>query len=123
MILTPHIGGSTEEAQLNIGVDVARSLSEYSDLGSTLGSVNFPPLSLAPLEGARRLLHVHANRPGVLGAINQVQANSEANILAQYLRTNEEIGYVVMDVEQPHDPELLKQLAAVPGTIRFRILN
>ncbi|MBL4844932.1 MAG: phosphoglycerate dehydrogenase [Planctomycetes bacterium] len=123
VILTPHIGGSTLEAQQNIGLEVAHKLIEYSDQGATLGAVNFPALSLArPAEKAHRLLHVHHNRPGVLGQLNRVLADAEANILAQHLQTTPELGYVVLDVDRDYPADLAKRLAQVEGTIRSRIL-
>jgi len=122
VILTPHIGGSTQEAQRNIGVEVATKLIGYSDLGRTIGAVNFPELSLPPHEGAHRILHVHENRPGMMSSINRVQADSDANILGQYLQTTTDIGYVVMDVDKASGPELKDQLTALEGTIRCRIL-
>ncbi len=102
VILTPHIGGSTQEAQENIGLEVAGKLSKYSDNGSTLSAVNFPEVSL-PLHGGRRLLHIHENRPGVLTAINQIFAEQGVNIAAQYLQTNSQMGYVVIDIEADDD--------------------
>ena len=122
VILTPHIGGSTQEAQRNIGIEVATKLVQYSDLGNTVGAVNFPQLSLASHEGAHRILHIHKNQPGVMSAINRMQADSNANILSQYLMTTPEIGYVVMDVDQVYGEELRDQLLGLEGTIRCRIL-
>lgn len=123
VILSPHIGGSTIEAQHNIGIEVAGKLIAYSDLGRTMTSVNFPEISLAPTAGkAHRLLHVHKNVPGILSAINAAQAESKANILGQHLKTTAEIGYVVMDVDTAHSPELLARVSAIPGTLRCRIL-
>ncbi len=123
VILTPHIGGSTLEAQQNIGLEVAHKLIEYSDQGATLGAVNFPALSLArPAEKAHRLLHVHRNRPGVLGELNRVLADAEANILAQHLQTTRELGYVVLDVDRDYPDDLVKRLSEIEGTIRSRIL-
>jgi D-3-phosphoglycerate dehydrogenase len=121
VILTPHIGGSTLEAQLNIGVEVSNKLIQYSDQGVTLGAVNFPNISLPVQENAHRLLNIHHNQPGVLGGINQVIAESEANVLGQYLQTTPELGYVVIDVDRESE-NLKEQLAAVPGTIRSRVL-
>ena len=117
VILTPHIGGSTLEAQHNIGVEVATKLIQYSDQGATIGAVNFPNISLAPIEGAHRILHIHENRPGMLSQINRIQADSNVNVLAQYLKTDEAIGYVVMDVDRNQGPELLARLRALPGTV------
>lgn len=122
VILTPHIGGSTQEAQRNIGVEVATKLVQYSDLGNTVGAVNFPALSLAAHEGTHRILHIHKNQPGVMSAINSVQAASNANIIGQYLMTTPDIGYVVMDVDQVYGAELRDQLLGLEGTIRCRIL-
>lgn len=122
VILTPHIGGSTQEAQINIGVEVANKLVQFSDLGTTITSVNFPNISLAQQHGAHRILHIHHNQPGMLSEINRIQAESDANILAQYLQTTPDIGYVVMDVNKEHSPELTHQLSALPGTIRCRLL-
>lgn len=124
VILTPHIGGSTEEAQENIGMEVAHKITGYSDLGRTIGAVNFPNISLPLSRGgeAHRLLHVHTNQAGVLGAINQAVADTEANVLGQHLGTTADIGYVVMDVDRESSPELLSALKRVEGTIRARIL-
>ncbi|XSB55770.1 hypothetical protein ACP3PD_17855 [Enterobacter ludwigii] len=115
MILTPHIGGSTQEAQENIGLEVAGKLSKYSDNGSTLSAVNFPEVSL-PLHGGRRLLHIHENRPGVLTAINQIFAEQSVNIAAQYLQTNSQMGYVVIDIEADEDvaEKALQSMKAIP---------
>ena len=122
VILTPHIGGSTEEAQLNIGLEVAAKLVGHSDQGSTVGAVNFPELSLASHKSAHRLLHVHRNQPGVLADVNRVLARSDANILAQHLQTTSDVGYVVMDVDREHSDDLRDLLLAVPGTLRCRVL-
>ena len=102
VILTPHIGGSTQEAQENIGLEVAGKLAKYSDNGSTLSAVNFPEVSL-PLHGGRRLLHIHENRPGILTALNQIFAAQNINIAAQYLQTTPQMGYVVIDIEADGD--------------------
>lgn len=122
VILTPHIGGSTQEAQRNIGVEVATKLTKYSDLGRTIGAVNFPEISLVPHLGVNRVLHIHKNQPGMLSAINHVQAESNANVVAQYLQTTNDIGYVVMDIEGAHASELKQQLTGLEGTIRCRLL-
>ncbi|MBX2813129.1 MAG: phosphoglycerate dehydrogenase [Myxococcales bacterium] len=123
VILTPHIGGSTQEAQANIGIEVTNKLMSYSDLGRTIGAVNFPNISLPPSrEGAHRLLHIHENRAGVLGAINRAIASAEANVLGQYLGTNVDLGYVVMDVDRASSPELLSALKQIDGTIRARVV-
>lgn len=123
VILTPHVGGSTQEAQENIGIEVAGKLAKYSDNGSTLSAVNFPEVSLPELANRSRLLHVHHNRPGVLTQINQAFAQHGINIAAQYLQTDEAIGYVVIDVDSDHSEVALKELSAVEGTIRARILH
>ncbi len=126
VLLTPHIGGSTQEAQANIGYEVAGKLLKYSDNGSTLSAVNFPEVSL-PVHGGntRRLLHIHENRPGILTAINQIFAKPGINIAAQYLQTHGEMGYVVIDVEIPDTSDIEKALQlmrAIPGTVRARLL-
>lgn len=122
VILTPHIGGSTVEAQENIGVEVAEKLIKYSDNGTTTSSVNFPEVALPGHPDAHRLLHVHANVPGVLSAINQVFSDNNINIAAQYLQTNDKVGYVVLDVHSAYSAEALKQLREIEGTIRCRVL-
>lgn len=122
VILTPHIGGSTMEAQANIAVEVAEKLVKYSDNGSTLSAVNFPEVSLPGHPGQKRILHVHHNVPGVLSAINQVLAQHGINIAGQYLRTDETLGYVVMDIGPETAPLPMAQLAGIAGTIRCRVL-
>jgi D-3-phosphoglycerate dehydrogenase len=122
VLLTPHIGGSTLEAQENIGFEVAEKLVRYSDNGSTLSAVNFPEVSLPPHPGSHRLLHIHANVPGVLSRINTVFSEIGVNIAAQYLQTNAEIGYVVIDLDAEHSQAALEQLRGVEGTIRTRML-
>ncbi|RUO80796.1 phosphoglycerate dehydrogenase [Idiomarina tyrosinivorans] len=121
-ILTPHIGGSTQEAQENIGIEVAGKLVRYSDNGSTLSAVNFPEVSLPAHTDARRLLHIHQNRPGMLNAINQVISESSMNVSGQYLQTDEAIGYVVIDVDSQDTQAILQRLKDIPGTIRAREL-
>lgn len=125
VILTPHIGGSTQEAQENIGIEVAGKLAKYSDNGSTLSAVNFPEASL-PMHGANasRLMHIHENRPGVLTAINLIFADQGINISAQYLQTTPQMGYVVIDVDASQDEadKALQLMKAIPGTIRARLL-
>lgn len=121
-ILTPHIGGSTVEAQENIGTEVAEKLIKYSDNGTTLSSVNFPEVALPSHEDVHRLLHVHRNTPGVLTAINRVFSDNNINICSQYLQTNAEVGYVVIDVNSEYSELALKQLKSVDGTIRCRVL-
>lgn len=122
VILTPHIGGSTAEAQENIGLEVAGKFVKYSDNGSTLSSVNFPEVSLPEHEGTKRLLHIHENRPGILNQLNKIFVDANLNIAAQYLQTDPKIGYVVVDVETEDAAPLLAQLKAIDGTIRARVL-
>jgi D-3-phosphoglycerate dehydrogenase len=123
VILTPHIGGSTKEAQENIGLEVASKLAKYSDNGSTLSAVNFPEVSLPGHLGTSRLLHIHHNRPGVLTQINQMFAKLDINIAAQYLQTADQIGYVVIDIEAENSKLALKELKQIDATIRVRLLN
>ena len=122
VILTPHIGGSTAEAQENIGFEVAGKFVKYSDNGSTLSSVNFPEVSLPEHGGTKRLLHIHENRPGVLNKLNQIFVEANLNIAAQYLQTDPKIGYVVVDVETNDASPLLTKLKEIDGTIRARVL-
>ena len=125
VLLTPHVGGSTEEAQENIGVEVAQKLIKYSDNGSTLGAVNFPEVSLPEHPGKHRVLHIHHNQPGVLSAINAVFSEDAINIAAEYLQTDAKLGYVVIDIETDERDEtanIRRKLESVPGTIRTRIL-
>lgn len=122
VLLTPHIGGSTAEAQENIGTEVATKFVKYSDNGSTLSAVNFPEVSLPEHSTAKRLLHIHQNRPGILNKINQLFVDANINVAAQYLQTDPKIGYVVIDVETEDCSELLQQLRAIDGTIRARVL-
>jgi D-3-phosphoglycerate dehydrogenase / 2-oxoglutarate reductase len=124
VILTPHIGGSTLEAQDNIGVEVAAKLVRYSDNGSTLSAVNFPEVALPEHEGSLRLLHIHRNVPGVLSQINDVFSRHALNIDGQFLRTNPKVGYVVIDVtaEGTQVGALKNELAAIEGTLRTRVL-
>jgi len=123
VILTPHIGGSTLEAQENIGLEVAAKLVRYSDNGSTLSAVNFPEVSL-PEHAGRRLLHIHENRPGMLSRVNELFSKGDVNILGQYLQTSGKVGYVVIDVDADEaQAETIKDgLAAIPGTLRTRLL-
>ncbi|WP_028022951.1 phosphoglycerate dehydrogenase [Enterovibrio calviensis] len=123
VILTPHIGGSTQEAQENIGIEVAGKMVKYSDNGSTLSCVNFPEVSLPEHSGTSRLLHIHQNKPGILTKINTIFAEEGINIAAQYLQTNAEFGYVVIDVETEHSEKALEKLKAIDGTLRARILH
>jgi len=123
VLLTPHIGGSTLEAQENIAVEVASKLVRYSDNGTTRSAVNFPQVSLPDHGLTRRIMHIHKNEPGVLKNINQVFYGYDVNIAAQYLQTDGEIGYVVMDVESDDVTGLMEELAGIPATIRTRILH
>lgn len=122
VILTPHIGGSTEEAQVNIGSDVAGKLISLLDSGATVGSHTVPPLSLPVQEGVKRMLHIHHNKPGVLSEINSIMGKMDVNIAGQYLKTNEDIGYVVLDISQAPSKDILKALQNVKHTIRAREL-
>lgn len=122
IILTPHIGGSTLEAQQNIGMEVAVKLIKYSNNGSTLGSVNFPEVALPEHPGKHRLLHIHRNEPGILSQVNAVFSENRVNIAGQYLQTNAKIGYVVIDVDSNEGDRALKRLRKIEGTIRSRIL-
>ena len=122
VILTPHVGGSTMEAQENIGYEVAEKLIKYSDNGSSITSVNFPEVALPEHPDVHRLLHVHENVPGVLSAINNVFSENNINISGQYLQTNEKVGYVVIDVDADCSEMALDKLKQVTGTIRCRRL-
>ncbi|MDO6426522.1 phosphoglycerate dehydrogenase [Thalassotalea sp. 1_MG-2023] len=123
VILTPHIGGSTKEAQENIGLEVASKLAKYSDNGSTLSAVNFPEVSLPEHVGTSRLLHIHKNQPGILTKINQAFAEHNINIAAQYLQTDDQNGYVVIDIETENSETALRELKLIEGTIKARILH
>ena len=122
VILTPHVGGSTMEAQENIGREVAEKLTRYSDTGATVSSVNFPEVSLPAHPDIHRLLHIHQNVPGVMSEINGIFSENNINISGQYLQTNEQVGYVVTDVNKEYSDIALKKLRAVKGTIRARVL-
>ncbi|MNV28711.1 D-3-phosphoglycerate dehydrogenase [compost metagenome] len=122
VILTPHIGGSTMEAQANIGLEVAEKLVKYSDNGTSTSSVNFPEVALPAHPGKHRLLHIHRNVPGVLSEINKIFSDNNINISSQFLQTNEKIGYVVMDIDAASSDLALEKLAKVGGTIRSRVL-
>jgi D-3-phosphoglycerate dehydrogenase len=122
VLLTPHIGGSTQEAQENIGLEVSEKLIRYSDNGSTVGAVNFPQVSIQPNYDKQRFLHIHKNMPGLLKDINYVFTNKGINIAAQYLQTDAEIGYVIIDAECNNCDKILKELKAIPHTIRARML-
>lgn len=122
VILTPHIGGSTEEAQQNIGEDVSKKLFQFLEKGISTGSHTIPALALPPLEGSHRILHIHKNVPGVLSAINTRLSENNINILSQYLKTNDEIGYVVLDVDQKISSKAIHLLRDIKETIRLRVL-
>ena len=124
VILTPHVGGSTLEAQDNIGIEVAAKLVRYSDNGSTLSAVNFPEVTLPEHAGSHRLLHIHRNVPGVLSRVNEIFGQRGINIDGQFLRTDAHVGYVVIDVsaDDAQAAELRAELAAIPGTLRTRVL-
>jgi D-3-phosphoglycerate dehydrogenase len=121
-ILTPHIGGSTLEAQQNIARFVPGKIMDYINTGNTFNSVNFPNIQLPFLKDAHRLIHIHHNEPGVLAKINQCLAKHEINIVGQYLKTNEKIGYVITDIDKAYSPEIIEIMKKIPGTIRFRVL-
>ncbi len=122
VLLTPHIGGSTEEAQRNIGIDVAQKLLQFLEKGISTGSHTVPVLALPPHEGAHRILHIHKNVPGVLGEINSMLSKNKINILGQYLKTNDEIGYVVLDLDKNISKEAIQLLRKVEHTIKVRML-
>ncbi len=121
-ILTPHIGGSTEEAQEHIGQFVPSKFIEYMNSGSTSGSVNLPNVQLPSFTKAHRFLHIHKNVPNVIASINQILAKHNINITGQYLKTNESTGYVIVDVDQEYDQSIKEELKAVDGTVKFRVL-
>ena len=122
VILTPHVGGSTEEAQANIGEFVPSKLLQFMNNGSTYGSVNFPELQLPPLEDAHRLLHIHQNVPGILAKINNIFAKYNVNIKGQYLKTTNQIGYVITDISKEYADEIVAELKGIDNTIKFRLL-
>lgn len=122
VILTPHIGGSTEEAQYAIGVEVAETFNRYLEIGSTSGAVNFPNVDLPVKRGASRILNVHRNEPGVLGAINGILSKASVNIDAQYLSTDEKIGYMVMDVSTHHLDKIIDEINHLSKNIRTRVV-
>jgi len=122
VILTPHIGGSTEEAQASIGEFVSTKILNYITKGDTYGAVNFPELQLPAFENSHRILHIHRNVPGILAKINGIFAEHQINIQAQYLKTLEDIGYVITDISTDYAPEIMHSLSGIEDTIRFRIL-
>jgi D-3-phosphoglycerate dehydrogenase len=122
VILTPHIGGSTVEAQANIGLEVAEKLVKYSDTGSTIGAVNFAEISLQANTSRQRFLHIHDNVPGVLREVNNFFSSRNINISAEYLQTDSDIGYVIIETDSELDSSVLKDLKDIPHTIRARIV-
>ncbi|MBD5770455.1 phosphoglycerate dehydrogenase [Marinomonas colpomeniae] len=122
VILTPHVGGSTMEAQENIGVEVAEKLIKYSDVGTTIAAVNFPEVALPAQTDNHRILHIHENRPGVLSKINAIFSDNNINITGQYLRTNEKLGYMVMDVDADDAEFVLEKIKQVECTVKARVL-
>jgi len=122
VILTPHVGGSTVEAQGNIGEEVAEKLVKYSDTGATTTSVNFPEVTLPAHPNNHRLLHIHTNVPGIMSQINRVFSENNINILGQYLMTNDKIGYVVVDVDAEYSELAISKLKEIEGTIKARVL-
>jgi D-3-phosphoglycerate dehydrogenase len=122
VILTPHIGGSTEEAQHNIGLDVSAKMLAYLEKGASFGSHTVPALSVPPIENTHRLLHIHENVPGVLSEINTTLSKKKINILGQYLKTNDQIGYVVLDIDTKLSQEAFAALKEVKHTIKTRLL-
>lgn len=122
VILTPHVGGSTEEAQQSIGNFVAQKLIDFINTGSSFSSVNFPNIQLPQLQNAHRLMHIHENVPGVLSNINGILAKNSINIAGQYLKTNEQIGYLITDVSRQYGNKVMDELKKIPNTIKFRVL-
>ncbi len=122
VILTPHVGGSTEEAQFNIAQYVPARVLEYINTGSTFGAVNFPNVQLPDQKQVHRLIHIHKNVPGILAKINHILATHQANIVGQYLKTDEQIGYVITDINRQYDDELHDALRDITDTIQFRVL-
>jgi len=122
VILTPHVGGSTEEAQFDIGNFVSRKIIQYINTGTTFGSVNLPEIQLPEFQSAHRIIHIHENVKGVLAQINTILSEFDNNIVGQYLKTNESMGYVITDIDNVHNLDLEKKLKEIPNTIRYRIL-
>lgn len=121
-ILTPHIGGSTEEAQANIGDFVSDKIIQFINKGNTYGAVNFPEVQLPSFAGAHRMLHIHRNVPGILAQVNTLLANYEVNIQGQYLKTLDDVGYVITDIAANYNPEMIQALRKIEHTIKLRIL-
>ena len=122
LILTPHVGGSTQEAQKNIAEYVPERLMEYINTGNTFGSVNFPEVTLPELKDGHRLLHIHKNVPGILAQINNILAKYKINILGQYLKTAGDTGYSITDIDKSYSDDVLKELKQIDNTIKFRVL-
>ncbi len=122
LLLTPHIGGSTQEAQQHIGKFVPSRILDYINSGSTEGAVNFPQLQLPELKNAHRLIHIHQNVPGIMSKINRTLADHDINIVGQYLKTNEQLGYVILDINKEYSDDVLEDLKKIDGTIKFRVL-
>lgn len=123
VILTPHIGGSTSEAQANIAIEVSEKLVNYCDVGTTVGATNFVEVSLTPNINRQRYLHIHKNQPGVLNKITKVFTSRNLNIASQYLQTDPQVGYVIIDIDHRNNPvEIMKELRAIPETIKTRVL-
>ena len=122
VILTPHIGGNTQEAQLDIAHFVAKKVIQYINTGSTFGSVNLPEIQLPEFQSAHRIMHIHENVKGILAHINTILSEFDYNIIGQYLKTNENMGYVITDIDNLHNTDLEKKLKEIPNTIRYRIL-
>jgi D-3-phosphoglycerate dehydrogenase / 2-oxoglutarate reductase len=122
VLMTPHVGGNTEEAQRNIGLEVAAALQEFIDRGNTEGSVNFPPINLPPREGTHRILNVHRNVPGVLASVTAILSELGANIEAQQLSTTRDIGYLVMDVDRQLSDAVRERIGALPVSVKTRVL-
>jgi D-3-phosphoglycerate dehydrogenase len=122
VILTPHVGGSTEEAQEHIASFVPDKLLNFVERGSTTLSVNFPNLQLPALERSHRVVHIHRNVPGILAQINRIMAERGINITGQYLKTNAQIGYVITDIGRDYDDRVVRELREIPETIRVRVL-
>ena len=121
-ILTPHVGGSTQEAQDNIAEFVPTKIMYYFNTGSTTNSVNFPNMTLPAFENAHRFIHIHHNQPGVLAEITSTLAAHDINVVGQYLKTNENIGYVITDIDKGYDKSVTNELKKIGGTIKFRVL-
>src|SRR5690606_5925676 len=122
VILTPHVGGSTQEAQNNIGLDVSNKLFNYLEKGISTGSHSIPGLALPAQEGTHRILHIHNNVPGVLSQINNLLSKHKINIVGQYLKTNEQVGYVVLDVNKNLSNNAIRLLKGIKDTIKVRLL-